>query len=148
MTLTQEQTERLTDNGWTIIQMPGAAVRAVHVETGSIASGLAAAIVADSYSATSGPTATKGELLLLHARVRSVVDKALEQKDWQLWHDTYDQVFSDDCSIRIRTLLSELFDTGLEYYDPNEDYEDDVLAFRRALDEKIQQLSTEGHFNG
>jgi hypothetical protein len=144
MTITTEQIERLSDNGWTIVQMPGAAIRAIHMETGSIASGLAAEIVADSYATS--PVSGKGELLVLHARVRALVDKALEQKDSRVWSETFDAVFSDNLSRRIRELLRQ-FDVDFEYYDPDMDYDDDVLAFWRAFDEHIQKLSAEGFFD-
>jgi len=144
MTITTEQIQRLSDNGWTVVQMPGAAIRAVHMETGSIASGLAAEIVADSYATS--PATGKGELLVLHARVRGLVDKALEQKDTQVWHDTFDKVFSEDNSARIWELLRQ-FDVDFDYYNPDMDYDDDVLAFWRAFDEHIQKLGAEGFFD-
>lgn len=144
MTITLEQLQRLSDNGWTVVQMPGAATRAIHMETGSIASGLAAEIVADSYATS--PSVGKGELLVLHAQVRALVDKALEQKDSRVWHDTFDQVFSDTRSSRIRELLRH-FDVDFDYYDPDMDYDDDVLAFWHAFDEHIQKLSSEGFFD-
>jgi hypothetical protein len=144
MAITLEQIQRLSDNGWTVVQMQGAATRAVHMETGSVASGLAAEIVADSYATS--PTAGKGELLVLHARVRALVDKALEQKDTQVWHDTFDKVFSDEASGRVWELLRH-FDADFDYYNPDMDYDDDVLAFWRAFDEHIQKLSSEGFFD-
>jgi hypothetical protein len=144
MAITLEQIQRLSDNGWTVVQMPGAATRAVHMETGSIASGLAAEIVADSYATS--PASGKGELLVLHARVRALVDKAHDAKDSEVWRDTYDKVFSDEASCRIRELLRH-FDADFDYYDPDMDYDDDVLAFWRAFDEHIQKLSSEGFFD-
>ena len=55
------------------------------------------------------------------------------------WETTYDLVFSDALSKPIYQALREL-NQRLDYYDPDSSYEDDVLAFASAVEDKVQQL--------
>lgn len=55
------------------------------------------------------------------------------------WSETYDQVFSKSCSQRIFSLFDAL-SMRFEWCDPDASYEDDVLAFHRALEEAIPRI--------
>lgn len=57
---------------------------------------------------------------------------ALSDLDWEL---KYNLIFSDDISREMYNL-----DLVPEYYDPDSSYEDDVLAFVRAVTERAKQL--------
>ena len=50
------------------------------------------------------------------------------------WKDKYDLIFSDEISKKVFEL------TNLDYYDPDMDYNDDVLAFMNAFENKINEL--------
>lgn len=55
------------------------------------------------------------------------------------WATKYDQVFSAHASLRVRELLQELR-IPFDYYDPDADYEDDVMAFYNALKDTMKQV--------
>lgn len=68
----------------------------------------------------------------------SVVEKIISNEDLE---DKYkfDAVFSQICFGEIKILLSRLGIT-LDYYDPDEDYMDDLLAYKNALQEVVNPL--------
>jgi hypothetical protein len=49
------------------------------------------------------------------------------------WNEKYDQIFSNDISKKIFALFPEI-----DYYDPDSGYEDDILAFYRAVRNKLK----------
>ena len=55
------------------------------------------------------------------------------------WETAYGLVFSDLLSKPVHNALREL-NQRLDYYDPDTSYEDDVLAFAHAVNEKVEQL--------
>lgn len=66
---------------------------------------------------------------------------SLESESLDPWEATYDVVFSKQLSTRVYTALKTMNQT-LEYYDPDTSYEEDVLAFANAVQEKTQQLDS------
>jgi radical SAM superfamily enzyme YgiQ (UPF0313 family) len=61
------------------------------------------------------------EITLIHERAKRIVSSDLS------WKDKYNMIFSDDVSGKV----IHLFD----YYDPDSDYDDDVIAFMNGFDE-------------
>jgi hypothetical protein len=51
------------------------------------------------------------------------------------WEEKYHQIFSDDVSKKVFELIS------LDYYDPDTDYDEDVIAFMTAFNERIKNLN-------
>jgi len=45
------------------------------------------------------------------------------------WKEKYDMIFSDEISMKVQ----------FDYYDPDMDYEDDVLAFMNGFDEYMKK---------
>jgi len=58
----------------------------------------------------------------IHERAKRIVASDLE------WSNKYDMIFSED--------ISGLF--SLDYYDPDTSYEEDIMAFMRALDDYMR----------
>lgn len=149
MKLTQEQRTALENNGWSVIG--DAPLHLFHATTASTASGLAATMVIDQLTKPEPTVSPLDELVLLHGRVDRNVQRAFEfektnrefgnPKDG--WRAAYGQVFSDQVSGRIWKLLDQL-ELRLEYCDPDMGYDDDVLAFSRALDSLMRRLREEG----
>jgi hypothetical protein len=50
------------------------------------------------------------------------------------WEVKFDLIFSKDLSAKVFSL------TKIEYYDPDTSYEEDVMAFMQAFDEKMKSL--------
>lgn len=68
------------------------------------------------------------EFIRLAREVRRICDTDAD------WETKYDLVFSPDMSRRMSALYR------LDYYDPDTSYEEDVLAFCRAVNEKADEL--------
>lgn len=68
----------------------------------------------------------------LHAKANRIYNSELS------WEDKYDLIFSENISMQV---FAEI---DLNYYDPDMDYEDDVRAFMKALNEKVEILVIEG----
>lgn len=146
MTLTSEQVATLEEKGWTVTaESP---LHLLHTATASIATGLAAMLLAEHLTSTPVPLSPLQELRLLHLRTEALAAKGLKgDKDGNyLWSEIYDEVFSESCSRRIWALLDEL-SLSLDYYDPDMDYDDDVLAFTRAFDSLMRELAEKGMFS-
>lgn len=75
------------------------------------------------------------ELLILDEKVQRLMDE--KEVDWET---KFDLIFSKHVSRRIFSLFKEL-NINFDYYDPDGSYEEDVKAFRSALDEKMKDLS-------
>lgn len=56
------------------------------------------------------------------------------------WEEVYRLVFNKNMNQRISFLLKEL-NSELQYYDPDTNYQEDVLAFSNALEEKMNLLN-------
>ena len=56
-----------------------------------------------------------------------------------VWERVYDAVFSDAVSIRVFSLFGKL-NMSFDWYDPDTTYEEDVVAFARALKERVAEL--------
>lgn len=76
----------------------------------------------------------QNELLALAKRARNIVDTSIP------WKDKYNLIFSESISKRIFAIF-KLMNLGFDYDDPDSDYEDDVLAFVRALESRLQELN-------
>lgn len=68
----------------------------------------------------------KNQIKRIHKRATEIVESNLD------WDDKYALIFSDDISSKVFKLCH------LEYYDPDTTYEEDTLAFYRALTQKIE----------
>lgn len=77
---------------------------------------------------------TIAELKQLQTFTQNITDSELS------WEDKYAQVFSKHCSKRIYALLEDL-NLKLDYYDPDTSYEEDVCAYRDALDTRMENLA-------
>lgn len=149
MKLTQEQRTALENNGWSIIG--DAPLHLFHSATASAASGLAASMVIDQLLKPEPTVSPLDELVLLHGRVERNVQRAFlcEKTNKELgnpkegWRIAYGKIFNDSVSGRIWKLLDQL-GLRLEYCDPNMGYDDDVLAFSRAMDRLMRTLQEEG----
>lgn len=64
------------------------------------------------------------DALPIFKRAEKIVDSDLS------WSKKYDMIFSDEISAKFK----------LDYYDPDMDYEDDVRAFMKALEEHLAEL--------
>ena len=73
-------------------------------------------------------------LLLAQAEVRAAI--ALDIP----WKDRYDLVFADRRAGAARESFERLL-LDFDWADPDMDYEDDALAFSRALDARIAELA-------
>lgn len=72
-------------------------------------------------------------LLSVNAFVQEVVTNAQAHTgDEEVWHMTYNLVFSDNCSSLAYDLMKEL-NISFDYYDPDTTYQEDVEAFAQAL---------------
>lgn len=76
------------------------------------------------------------QLCAMQAHLKAIQASALP------WDAKYRVTFSDACSGRIHALLGHM-QTSLQWYDPDADYEDDVMAFSNAVDVKLRELSRE-----
>lgn len=56
-----------------------------------------------------------------------------------LWETKYKLIFSKNISSRFNELIEEI-NEHFSYYDPDSDYEDDVIAFMSAMNEKIEEI--------
>jgi len=76
---------------------------------------------------------TLSRLLSVNAFVQEVVANAqVHTGDEDVWHMTYNLVFSDNCSSLAYDLMKEL-NISFDYYDPDTTYQEDVEAFAQAL---------------
>lgn len=73
--------------------------------------------------------------------VNNTFSASLESELLDPWEATYDVVFSERLSKRVYTALNTMNQT-LDYYDPDTSYEEDVLAFANAVQEKTKQLES------
>lgn len=55
------------------------------------------------------------------------------------WETKYKLIFSKNISRRFNELIEEI-NEHFSYYDPDCDYEDDVIAFMSAMNEKIEEI--------
>lgn len=55
------------------------------------------------------------------------------------WETKYKLIFSKNISSRFNELIEEI-NEHFSYYDPDSDYEDDVIAFMSAMNEKIEEI--------
>lgn len=74
------------------------------------------------------------ELINLNDKVQKLVMQ--EDVDWEM---KFDLVFSQEVSRRVFNLLDAL-NVSFDYYDPDTSYEEDVLAFSNAFNEKMEEL--------
>lgn len=76
---------------------------------------------------------SQNEILALAKRARNIVDSKLS------WKDKYDLIFSQSISQPIFRFFKSM-NLDFNYDDPDSSYEDDVLAFVRALESRLQEL--------
>ena len=57
-----------------------------------------------------------------------------------VWEMAYNLVFSKDCAQRADALFKKL-NIHFDYYDPDMDYNDDVLAYANALNSACEQIA-------
>lgn len=76
-------------------------------------------------------------LAALRAYLDSIVQSSLE------WDAKYREVFREGGVAGLHSLIAPLeqLDISLEWYDPDMDYDDDVLAYVRAVDEVYNRLT-------
>lgn len=55
------------------------------------------------------------------------------------WETKYKLIFSKSISRRFNELIEEI-NEHFSYYDPDSDYDDDVIAFMSAMNEKIEEI--------
>lgn len=55
------------------------------------------------------------------------------------WKTKYKLIFSKNISRRFNELIEEI-NEHFSYYDPDSDYDDDVIAFMSAMNEKIEEI--------
>jgi hypothetical protein len=92
------------------------------------------------------PAVTSGEalfaeLLALEKTMSTVVETARsgDREYDDPWQHAYDSIFCDDVSRRIGAIFEEM-GVYFDYYDPDMDYDDDVLAFYNAVKDKLEEL--------
>jgi len=143
MTPTPEQVATLEEKGWTITAR--SPLHLLHAATASTATGLAAMLLVEHLTHTTVPLPPLQELQLLHLRTQALVAKGFkgDKEGNYVWSEIYDEVFSESCSRRVWALLDEL-SLSLDYYDPDMNYDDDVLAFTRAFDSLMSELAEKG----
>lgn len=73
--------------------------------------------------------------------VNNTFSSSLESELLDPWEATYNVVFSKQLSTQIYTALKTMNQT-LDYYDPDTSYEEDVLAFANAVQEKTKELES------
>ena len=83
---------------------------------------------------TTNTTSPQALILSLNQQVQWTVASAMS------WEDKYDLIFNQNCSRKVFAAFSEL-NLRFDYYDPDADYEDDVLAFANALKARIEELA-------
>lgn len=137
-----DDTTLLERSGWTLECLSPLEIR--HLETGSFASKLAAECVLaqlrKDFEAEEAVPSSIQELRQLFREVKSLTNRAREAKKRETWKHVYSLIFSKTLSQRIGCLL-EKEGLPLSYYDPDADYEDDVLAYASAISEKAAVLS-------
>lgn len=136
-----DDTSLLKRSGWTLECLSPLEIR--HLETGSFASKLAAECVLaqlrKDFEAEDVVPSSIQELRQLFREVKSLTNRACEAKKVETWKHVYSLIFSKTLSQRIGILL-EKEGSPLSYYDPDEDYEDDVMAYANAISEKAAVL--------
>lgn len=95
-------------------------------------------------------------LVYINNKVQDCIKKALAQQSMddetiknggyvyeaeKLWDVTFHLVFNDHISHRARQLFDELNIT-FEWYDPDTSYQEDVMAYADALNEKVSIINT------
>jgi hypothetical protein len=87
--------------------------------------------------------ATFAELLRLNTKIQSLTENAYViaqgNNDHSVWDDTYSRVFSDELSVRVRTLLDTLH-LSFDCYIPDTSYYEDVTYYARGLRDRIDEL--------
>jgi hypothetical protein len=81
------------------------------------------------------------ELLTLEKTMSESIETARSGKTEHddPWAEAYDSVFCAAVSKRIWAIFDEM-GVFFEYYDPDMDYDDDVLAFYNAVKDKLEEL--------
>lgn len=65
--------------------------------------------------------------------------EAIREDELLSWEDKYNLIFSDNVSTKIYKEL-KAFNIKFEYYDPDQDYEDDINAYVNALKENEERF--------
>ncbi len=65
----------------------------------------------------------------LYWKIRKIYESNLT------WTEKYNKIFSDELSVKMNELLK------FDYYDPDMDYEDDVIAYVSSLSEAVQKFN-------
>lgn len=73
--------------------------------------------------------------------ILTLIKKAEAIKDDEVlsWEDKYNLIFSDNISTKIYKEL-KAFNIKFEYFDPDQDYEDDIDAYVSALKENEERF--------
>jgi hypothetical protein len=81
------------------------------------------------------------ELLALEKTMTALIETARSgNREYDdPWQHAYDSIFCDDVSRRIGAIFEEM-GVYFDYYDPDMDYDDDVLAFYNAVKDKLEEL--------
>ncbi len=82
----------------------------------------------------------------LNHQIQTLVDNARAMSaagasEEESWGAAYDLVFSDALCRRVYSTLRSM-NQQLDYYDPDGTYEEDVVAFANAVQDKHEQLNT------
>lgn len=151
--MTQEKYDILESLGWTVECESPFEIR--H-EDGSFATQNAAKIImADVLKEYTQENTEKvhtiedviADLVVINDYVQTIVTNAQEldaqkKEDWQHgadWDSVFGLVFNEDTSTAAFAALKNI-NNSLDYYDPDTSYEEDVMAFANALNEKVTSL--------
>lgn len=81
----------------------------------------------------------------LNIQLQSLVNNALQASKLsdvqEPWGSACSMVFSDTISKPIYAAV-KILNQNLNYYDPDASYEEDVLAFAAAVNEKVEHIQT------
>ena len=86
-------------------------------------------------------------MVVINDYVQTIVTNAQEldaqkKEDWQRgadWDSVFGLVFNEDTSTAAFAALKSI-NNSLDYYDPDTSYEEDIMAFANALNEKVTSL--------
>lgn len=141
--MTQDDENLLEREGWVVECQSPFEIR--HTESGSFASGLAAQLVLQAVRAEQAPALNTATVTVLVEQfdkavsaLTAVCEQARAQGDEEAWKLAYAVVFSDQGSGRVRAVLDAL-NIGFDYYDPDTSYEEDVMAYVKALQDLHRQ---------
>ena len=79
----------------------------------------------------------KMHLIALISEAFDIVES--RDTEYKSWHEIYDEIFSAHISSAILRLCNDL-GIDFDYYDPDADYDDDVLAYIRALEQLAEKI--------